>query len=118
MFETWTPPVAPRATTSTAMQLDEKVLQADFGDGYEQTASDGLNSIREAWTLTWPGILDADADAIEAFWRSKGKVTAFWYRVPGRAAAKRFKFTQFERPQVAGHLDGVSVGIREVFDIE
>lgn len=117
-FATWTPPVKP-VVSGTSLSVDALTLSASFGDGYEQTADDGINPQRETWTLSWPGILNADADTIETFYRSKGKSVPFWYRVPGRATAKRYKFNSpLSRPQVAGHLDGLSVEIREVFDIE
>ena len=118
-FEVWTPPVKPRVAAGTGMSLDQLALLASFGDGYEQTAEDGINAQRETWTLSWPGIKDAHADSIETFWRSKGKTVAFRYTVPGRATQKRYKFNSaLSRLHVAGHRDGISVEIREVFDIE
>jgi phage-related protein len=116
-FPVWNPPVKPRIN-GTSLKLEQRVLTASFGDGYEQTAEDGLNPTRETWTLAWPAIANAHADEIEDFWRSQGMSKAFWYRVPGRTTTKRYKFTSFDRSWVSGRMDGVTTGIRESFDIE
>lgn len=116
-FETWTPPVAPRVA-GTSEELEFRDNAATFGDGYEQHAPDGLNPIGEKWVLSWPGINTAHAEAIKSFVKSKGLWMTFWYKVPGQAVAKRFRFTSFVRPHVDGLHDGVTVGIRESFEIE
>jgi phage-related protein len=116
-FDTWTPPVAPRVN-GTGLTYEQAVDRADMGDGYEQVSERGINSMRENWTLAWPGILESNADALETFFLSKGLATPFWYRVPGRATPKLYRFVSFDRPFVAGHLDGVYARIRQSFDIE
>ena len=46
---TWTPDKEPTGTTSF------RIKSAKFGDGYEQTAEDGINNKSESWPLTFTG---------------------------------------------------------------
>jgi phage-related protein len=116
-FETWTPPVKPQL--GTGLELDERILEAPFGDGAKQIVSDGINAQFEVHRLIWNGCPNAAADEIEAFWRSKGRSITFWFTVPGRASAKKFRFNSaLSRRQIAGEADAIEVGIEESFEIE
>ena len=115
-FDTFDPPVKPHV--SSPRRKDDRVLEARFGDAYEQTAGDGINTVTEEADLIWPAVNGAAGDYIESFFDSHGKRTAFRYRIPGRAATNRYKFTSFERVGVNGDLDSIRAGIRQVFDIE
>lgn len=43
------------------------VRRVQFGDGYEQRLTFGLNQNPKEWSLTWNNISEANADTIEAF---------------------------------------------------
>ena len=43
------------------------VRKVQFGDGYEQRLTYGLNQNPRVWDLTWTAKDSTDADAIEAF---------------------------------------------------
>lgn len=115
-FETWRPPVAPRVG-ATGMQFEQQVVSSEQGN-VDERAEDGIDSLREVWTLSWPAIPDADADEIEAWFDIYGFTQTFKYQVPGRATALQFNFTAFDRNHAAGHLDGITATIRQNFDIE
>lgn len=51
MKETFT--FSPRIEPTGSMNF--RALRAQFGDGYAQTAGDGLNSARQAWPLEFVG---------------------------------------------------------------
>ena len=58
------------------------VLVAQFGDGYQQRIASGLNSIKDSFTLTFNNRPKAEADDIDAFFRTKKGVTAFNFTYP------------------------------------
>jgi len=33
--------------------INPRILKAQFGDGYMQRARDGINTLKETWSLTW-----------------------------------------------------------------
>jgi len=117
-FATWSPPKPPQL--GTRKRLTQSIYEATFGDDYEQVAGNGLTSKRKLFPLVWNGLADADADTIEAFVISKGYVTPFWYTPPGEGSPLKFRFVRdsYDRNQIAGSADSITVEIRQVFDIE
>jgi phage-related protein len=112
---TFTPPSPPQLGTSRA--TDQTVLNADFGDGYEQVTADGLNSIRDTLPLMWNALTSADADLVEAFWRSVGRATAFWFTPPSKSTPAKYRFTdKINRDQIDGGIERVTTTIRQAFD--
>jgi phage-related protein len=115
-FPTWNPPRAPQL--GSRLNIDQKTRVARFGDGYEQVAGDGLNTIRRTWTLVWNACPNSDADAIEAFWVQQGRTLPFWYTAPGTAQPYKWRFETFNRTQIDGNSDQLEITIRQVFDRE
>jgi phage-related protein len=60
-----------------------RVLIAKFGDGYEQRASDGINTTQEEWSLTWKNRTAAEANKWLAFMELHKGVTVFEWYPPG-----------------------------------
>ena len=57
-----------------------RVLRANYGDGYEQRVSPGINNLPEKWNLVWKNRTAAEANKIVKFLEDQGGVTAFdWY---------------------------------------
>lgn len=81
---TWCPSYEP--------ELEEapQLLTAKFGDGYSQSAPDGLNHIRQRWSLSWNAEDTATAKAIRDFLRERGGWQPFYWIEPTRAEAGLF----------------------------
>lgn len=74
----WAPLVEPTA------EIDFRTSKAQFGDGYAQTADDGINPEMEVWSLSF--LYDAAISAdIEAFLRRHRKSKRFLWTPPGGA---------------------------------
>lgn len=91
---TFTPPIAPEYGANNKPKV--KLLEADFGDGYTQTAADGLNHIRAEWTLNWPALTPAQADSVETFFSDRGGYTPFFWTAPGKASAQKWTCKDWE----------------------
>ncbi|MFC0282268.1 phage tail protein [Camelimonas abortus] len=61
---------SPYPPSKSVDRPEVKVLTAEFGDGYTQSAGDGMNNIRRVLTLTWDNLTPAQAGAIETFLRN------------------------------------------------
>lgn len=74
---------------------EPSVLSAKFGDGYEQRASDGINSNLQVWPLRFEVRTASEADAIIAFFRLKKGATSFtWTNLEGveiRVVCRKWK---------------------------
>lgn len=70
---------------STQIQVEPKVHVAQFGDGYQQSAPNGLNNVLEKWSLVFKDIKDADYFSIKAFLKThKGSVAFQWTTPDGQ----------------------------------
>lgn len=55
----------------TTLAEEPRISSTQFGDGYEQTAVDGLNPIRQEWSFTFKGMDAATGDEMIAFLRAR-----------------------------------------------
>jgi phage-related protein len=115
-FPTFTPPRPPQLGSSK--ETDQRVLSAEFGDGYEQVVADGLNSIRDICRLQWNGVTNAESAALETFWNQVGKTGVFLYKFPGDTVTKKWRFdSPLTINWVSGEINSIQVSIRQVFDL-
>jgi phage-related protein len=63
-------------TYGASKRSQPNVLIAQFGSGYSQRATFGLNQNPKVWNLTW-NVSEADADTIEAFLDDRGGAEKF-----------------------------------------
>lgn len=59
------------AETTLALSEEPRVAATRFGDGYEERGPDGLNPVRQVWTLTFRQVEDKVATDIVAFLRAR-----------------------------------------------
>ncbi len=63
-------------------KTEPQVLKNEFGDGYTQRISNGLNNLKQNLTVNFANRTKADVDDIVAFFETKKGVTAFTFTVP------------------------------------
>ena len=63
-------------------QLTPKVNKSQFGDGYQQRSTEGLNPIVEIWTLVFSVRSTADVIAMNVFFKGKAGTTSFYWTTP------------------------------------
>jgi len=71
----WSPKINATGTT----KFD--VLVAPFGDGYKQTAANGINNRTESWPLTFVGD-EEKIKAIKRFLDARQGAESFWWTPP------------------------------------
>jgi phage-related protein len=59
-----------------------KVHLATFGDGYEQRLADGINSVKETYSLSFKTRAKAEIDDIAGYFDSLKGATAFSFTIP------------------------------------
>jgi phage-related protein len=52
---------------SSAVEYTPRLIEAKFGDGYEQAVENGINSNPAKWSLTFSNVSDTTAEAIISF---------------------------------------------------
>ena len=73
-------PVAPdRGFTK---RTNPRILRAEFGDGYEQRSTFGLNSMAEVYDLAFSNLPNTETDDLEAFFVGTLGITKFTFTIP------------------------------------
>lgn len=91
-------------SASTALTEEPRISRTRYGDGYEERAPDGLNPIRQMWSLQFRAVDRQAADDIVAFFRARVGVqgleafdwTPLWATVPIRVVCRSWSRTQAE----------------------
>ena len=73
---------------ASAVSETPRVREVNFGDGYTQSAADGLNPIRRTYRAVFAARANAEIDAIRTFLRARAGHEPFRFAPPGGAAAK------------------------------
>ena len=59
------------------LKTTPSVIVADFGDGYQQRLADGINTLRQEFTIAFASRPKAEIDDLVAFFESLNGVTKF-----------------------------------------
>ena len=112
---TFAPPVAPSPGTTRKPEL--ALLKAQFGDGYTQTARDGLNHIRKVVELKWDVLRQSQAATITAFPEARGGTEPFLYQVPHSPAALKWTCEEWNQVDAANGLCSFTATFRQTFNL-
>ena len=74
--------VSIRPDKSLKRSSKPKVHLATFGDGYEQRLADGINSVKEDYSVSFNTRTKSEIDDIVAYFESLKGVTAFNFTIP------------------------------------
>ena len=66
-----------------------KIRIAEFGSGYSQRSTFGINQNLKVYQLRWQNISETQADEIEDFLDGQAGVSSFTYTPPGESASKK-----------------------------
>lgn len=78
----------PTLITGVSKQTKAKLLVAILGNGYTQTATDGINNIYEILTITWSNLSTTNRNTVVASILSTLGVDFFTYTPPGDSSKK------------------------------
>ncbi len=70
---------------------------AQFGDGYQQRSTFGINQNLKVYNFTWSNISESDSDIIEDFLDARAGVENFDYTPAGESASKKMICTQWNK---------------------
>ena len=81
------PSIAP--TYGAQKTSQPAVRKVQFGDGYSQRLTVGLNQNPKSWSLTWE-VSEANADTIENFLDARGGAESFDWTPPDTATSYKW----------------------------
>lgn len=109
----------PAITASYGAQKSSKpvVRTTQFGDGYEQRTTFGLNQNPKEWSLTWQNITEANADTIEAFLDARAADgTSFDWTPPDTATSYKWVCQQWDKTIPYTGRATITATFRQVFE--
>ena len=93
------------------------VRKVQFGDGYEQRLTFGLNQNPKSWRLTFQNITEADSDTIETFLDARAVDNAsFDWQPPGSSVAYKWVCETWSRSIPYANRATINATFREVFE--
>lgn len=94
--------------------IKHRVTTAEFGDGYSQSISHGINTKQESWPLSFEGSL-AEMRAIVAFFdRHKGSKSFNWTS-PTDDTPKLWCVSDYGLTSIGGGVYRVTATFKQVF---
>ena len=94
-----------------------KMRMTQFGDGYEQRTTFGLNQNPKEWSLTWQNITEANADTIEAFLDARAADGAsFDWTPPDSATSYKWVCQQWDKTIPYTGRATITATFRQVFE--
>lgn len=108
------PDIKPDRTSS--LKKSNRVLQAEFGDGYGQTALDGINTSIEEWKLSFKDYPEAQIITLRNFLDARASTEHFLWTPPLETTPKKWKQMDDYELSLPGHGSGsLVVSIKRVY---
>lgn len=117
-----TAPVLPLTTQvaqSSRKTRGNRILAAQFGQGFGQFAKDGYNSQFDKWQLNFNNLNNTDRGTMNTFYETVGSDVWFTWTATGDATSKKWRIdkdTFNETPQ-SGALYSITFNITQQFDL-
>lgn len=103
-------------TYSANKRSEPRVRVAQFGDGYEQRVTFGINQNPKEWTLSF-NVSDEDADVIEAFLDARAADAAsFDWTPPGANTSYKWVCPAWNREFFDFQRSRIDATFRQVFE--
>jgi phage-related protein len=111
-FPTSPPPDAPFDTPTNI-----GVLEAEFGDGYSQRSSPGINNSRKTVALTYTNVTRSERDSIRDFCTAHSHGEAFYFTLPDESTPRKWRLLDFKDTYLSSLYCTFNCNLKEVFDL-
>lgn len=101
---------------SASKSSEPKVRTVQFGDGYQQRVTFGLNQNPKSWNLTFD-VTDDDADIIETFLDARAAdATSFDWTPPDSVTSYKWVCSRWNRELYEFQRSKITVTFQQVFE--
>lgn len=94
-----------------------RVLKAQFGDGYSQAAPDGINNLVDTWNIVYDNLSSSDRATLWTALDTVGSWDYFTWTPIGELSQKKFRVTSQGASESvkAGNIYSISFTMEQVF---
>lgn len=89
---------------------------AQFGSGYSQRSTLGINQDKKVWQLSWTNRTATDANTIEDFLEARGGVEAFNWSPPDETSSYVWTCSSWSKTMPYSNLFNIQAVFEEVFE--
>lgn len=93
-----------------------RVRTIEFGSGYSQRATFGINQDPKVWSLQWTYLNSTDANNIEDFLEARGGVEAFEWSPPDDTETYKWICQDWTKSLPYANVVNISATFIEVFE--
>jgi phage-related protein len=101
---------------SLTKKSEPNVRTVQYGDGYSQRLTYGLNQNPKVWDLKWTAKTNADADAIEAFFDARKGSESFDWTPPAGGSSGKYICPSWSRELQYANINIISASFIQVFE--
>lgn len=116
-----TAPVFPSIAVDQASTKTRKnrILTAQYGNGYAQYANDGINSQYDEWELQLRNLSSTDRSTMNTFYETVGSVVWFTWTPPGDSSSKKWRIVKdtYKETSSGGLIYNISFTVQQQFDL-
>lgn len=110
-------PVTNKISIVSDLEVKFRKLSVSYGDGYEQTAPDGINNTFDVWNLTWGGLSSTERNTVMTALRSVGTWGTLTWTPCDETVQKKYQIEGSIKSTREGAFYRVSCQVKQVFRI-
>jgi len=103
-------------TRDTSKSVTARFLKAELGDGYDQRSGDGIQTIKEEWSVLFEALDSTNANLIVSFFEGLEGYQNFTWIPFRQTVAKKFICPNWSESYKGAGLTSVSASFIQVFD--
>lgn len=110
-------PTDPVPSYGTDMSEEPRIRKVQYGDGYSQRSNDGLNAVRQRWTVVWAGIKRTEAETLRLFFKGEKGTGIITWTPFDQSEELKFTAGAFRSTPASANTTDCSVILTQEFDL-
>ena len=112
-------PLTCKITTQSTLSTVNRILLAQYGNGFKQVANDGLNNSIDTWALVYAPLEGTDLTTLLTFIDTVGTVAWFTYTPLGESTSKKWRIVKdsIKRNMLSTTKWQMNFSIEQCFDL-
>jgi len=108
------PDIAPDYGASKVAEPNVRIAQ--FGSGYSQRSTFGINNDKKVWQLNWTNRTATDTNTIEDFLEARAGVEAFDWSPPDETSTYKWICKSWQKTMPYPNLFNITATFEQVFE--
>lgn len=109
-------PLTDRVSQGSTRKRKNRVLSAQFGDGYSQEAPDGTNAATAEWSVQFENLTSTERTTLLAVLDAVGGTDYITWTATGDASSKKWKVKDgYQEIWASGSHSTIQFAIRQIF---